>query len=386
MQVAKTDFLLSCLASDNSLIARRLTRLLTPSFLPSELPQVEACIYCISLIRRFPGAGARFCRWALEEGVSRELLLELVKALSRADETGKDTGDGTAGLLACLLEICCSLAVDKSGQKCLRDVLSIDVVTSLMNRVSTPQERSSVLRVASLLPPDDVPRLFAHCRDVLLSCETACSPDSVQEIRAAQLFVLAWGGFSDLIDALMKVLRHVAGRLPLDKKIASQDTLAALKQSGNGEPRGRKRKKSAWSKVMLMSGKNYKDCLSNRLEASAEGSIEVAARAAWQIQNLLAEEATRKPLVSSDAVSHLLALLREVTRGVVSRAQSLQVCGDVEASPVVLAYVRLSLHCDVEEGTGAALQSECKAPMKRRRRGVSSNLPVCPPLVRPSSE
>ncbi|GFZ18822.1 ARM repeat superfamily protein [Actinidia rufa] len=78
-KVVRLDLLLSTLANDQPLIAQKITKLLMPSYFPSKVTVEEACNRCVTLIKRSPMAGARFCEFALSEGASYQSLVELVK-------------------------------------------------------------------------------------------------------------------------------------------------------------------------------------------------------------------------------------------------------------------------------------------------------------------
>jgi len=72
------ESLLVLLATDHSSVATRITRLLMPSYFPSNIRVQDACLRCLALVKRNPEAGAQFCRFVLSEGASPSSLMELI--------------------------------------------------------------------------------------------------------------------------------------------------------------------------------------------------------------------------------------------------------------------------------------------------------------------
>ncbi|XP_039155763.1 condensin-2 complex subunit G2-like [Eucalyptus grandis] len=78
-KVVTLEALLSMLATDQAQVAQKITRLLLPSYFPSKVTFEEACNRCVTLIKRSPKAGARFCEYAASEGAPLKSLMQLFK-------------------------------------------------------------------------------------------------------------------------------------------------------------------------------------------------------------------------------------------------------------------------------------------------------------------
>lgn len=103
----RLDLLLSTLASDQPLIGQKITKLLMPSYFPSKVTVEEACNRCVTLIKRSPIAGARFCEFSLSEGASLHSLMELVKVcISLVLSRNILDGDQIDGLLVAIAYLC----------------------------------------------------------------------------------------------------------------------------------------------------------------------------------------------------------------------------------------------------------------------------------------
>ena len=146
------ETLLSALESDKPPLARRLTRLLIPSYFPTKVPVAQACNRCIALIKRSPHAGARFCEWAMMEGAPLYSLLELVKffVAQLISLNGLDV-EGREGIFLALSKLCHSLANEKELKALLGTLLTRETLKSLLVNATTSALRTSIVQLVSLM-------------------------------------------------------------------------------------------------------------------------------------------------------------------------------------------------------------------------------------------
>eukprot|EP01018_Ginkgo_biloba_P001403 Gb_28704 [translate_table: standard] len=337
-KVVNLDFLLSSLATDHSLVAQRLTKLLIPSYFPSKVSIAEACNRFITLIKRSPSAGARFCEYALSEGVSPKSLIELVKFLISLVTAPADLdAEGKEGILIAATKLCTSLASNQSCKIALRELFSGDSFKCMLSSVSTPSAYTCILQIALIIPPKDISELVKHCGHLVMDCSNVLQNTTRhEEVRAAHKLILAWGGFDDLLDALLALL-HVSSCIAGSGKISNE-----LNSSTQDRPR-KQRRKTKWPMKMSMkwSVMRGKDQSNKSGKDSIEESLTIAAGAAWHVENLLAEESTRKALLASSKLGQLTSGLKFLVQMIFQQHSNLSDC--LVASPV-RAYMALITH------------------------------------------
>ncbi|KAH1223669.1 Condensin-2 complex subunit G2 [Glycine max] len=212
-KVAELDVLLSALASDQPPVAQKITKLLIPSYFPSKIPIEEACNRCITLLKRAPMAGARFCQVAILEGAFKSHLMELVKVfLSWILAPDKLDANQIEGFLFATSYVCDSLACEPCYINALKELLDGEKMKGLLTVASKGQAQSSLFNIVSIVCPDDVAGLLEW-----IGVVTNCSglPEDVDQqtkIRSAHKLLLSLGGFDDLIEALTAFLHKAAYR------------------------------------------------------------------------------------------------------------------------------------------------------------------------------
>ncbi|KAJ7120632.1 hypothetical protein O6H91_04G021800 [Diphasiastrum complanatum] len=380
-KVANLDSILSSLATDNDAVARRLTRLLIPTYFPAKLPVAEACNRCFALIKRFPEAGGRFCAWAMEEGASPASLLELAVTLSRLAQCGSVETKELEGIILALAEVCNSMASSEEWRNALGKFFTGDILNSLLKAATTPRARSSIMRLASLIPPTHVPELLQYCEALVIS-KRNISPDSSarHEIKAVHAFVLAWGGFDDLISSLIDLLSAVDY-----SSIASNTNLrdAAAKRLGSQTKRGSKRANSSRTKATRI--KEFSSLEPNDNVgsiSSSERHFIAAAGAAWQVENLLSQSETRKALLSCKFLPELLAYLRKLAQLTLTNFVECDlIARGMLLSPVV-AYLGLSAHLTLEhDNLSNILNTESSRKRQKHYSNVKSTAKAPGPML-----
>ncbi|KHN12994.1 Condensin-2 complex subunit G2 [Glycine soja] len=159
--VAELDVLLSALASDQPPVAQKITKLLIPSYFPSKIPIEEACNRCITLLKRAPMAGARFCQVAILEGAFKSHLMELVKVfLSWILAPDKLDANQIEGFLFATSYVCDSLACEPCYINALKELLDGEKMKGLLTVASKGQAQSSLFNIVSIVCPDDVAGLL----------------------------------------------------------------------------------------------------------------------------------------------------------------------------------------------------------------------------------
>ncbi|KAI3777161.1 hypothetical protein L1987_46957 [Smallanthus sonchifolius] len=123
--VVHLDVLLSTLANDQPLVAQKITKLLLPSYFPTNVTSEEACNRCVTLIKRSPLAGARFCEFCLSEGASPQSLNLLFKILiNLVLSPANISSDQIDGILMAAANICNNLATKPKYKTALKKVLT----------------------------------------------------------------------------------------------------------------------------------------------------------------------------------------------------------------------------------------------------------------------
>lgn len=337
------DLLLSVLATDQTPVAQKITKLLIPSYFPSKVPVEEACNRCITLVRRSPMAGARFCKYATLEGASKTHLMELVKVfLSLVLSPDKLDVDQIEGFLVAASNLCDNLACEPCYMNALKELLTAEKVKGLLTVASTGQAQSSLFNIFSTVCLDNVAGLVEECMSVVTNCRGLPEDvDRQSKMRSAHKLLLSLGGFDDMFEALTTLLHKASYRCHIK--------FGADMPSHSVSSVKRKKSKS--------SGKfSIKSKIINRKQ-SFEDDYLVAVGVAWQVRDLLQHEDTRKAILRSQPLEMLFFSLKVISE------VSIVHCGQydyVDISPV-LAYMALALQITVDNvGTSSGKNDDSK--------------------------
>ncbi|XP_022741486.1 uncharacterized protein LOC111293046 [Durio zibethinus] len=286
-KVVGLEVLLNTLANDQSPVAREITRLLMPSYFPIRLAIEEACNRCVTLMKRSPLAGARFCEFALLEGASLKSLMELVKVfISLLLSNAKLDAAQVEGLLVALANLCSSLANERSQQDALKELFSGERVKSLFAVAPTAHAKSSVFDILSTTASDNVAGLLGDCMGLVTDCsDLSENLEKQTEVRSAHKLLMSCDAFDNMFEALTKLLQKTAYRCHI-----KFDT-EAPKQ--NVSPAKRKRSKSS-----TKSSVKWKH-VSGKKSSNFEDDYSVAIGVSWQIKDMLSSEDTRKAMLGS---------------------------------------------------------------------------------------
>ncbi|XP_050205840.1 uncharacterized protein LOC126655640 [Mercurialis annua] len=331
-KVVDIDVLLSTLANDQPKVAQKITNLLMPSYFPSKVTIEEACNRCVTLIKRSPMAGARFCEFAVSDGASLKPFMELARALiSLVLSDDKLNADQNEGLLAAASHLCSILAGEPCYKNALKELFSGGKVKSLFSAVSTRCAQSSLLKIFSVISPEDISVLVEECMNVITNCSGISENMELQdEVRSAHKLMLSCDTFDDMIHTLTKLLQKTAYRchIKFGVEIPNQ-RISPLK---------RKKCKSA----VKISAK-WKHTTGNSA-ASFEDDYLVSLGIAWQIKDLLAFEDARKAILESPALEPSFLALKVISEVTISQCIR---CEFVDSSPVS-AYTALAMHMTLQ--------------------------------------
>lgn len=332
LQVVGLDILLSALANDQSQVAQKITRLLMPSYFPLKVNIKEACSRCVTLVKRSPVAGARFCEFAVSEGAPLESLVELVTVFIRLVLShDKLDEDQIEGLLAAVSYLCKDIAREQCYKNALKELFANDKVKSLFAAASTGRARSSVFEIVSTVSPDNVVGLLEQCMGLISKCKGLSEDEERQaEVRSAHKLLLSSCAFDDMLEALTMLLQKAVYRchVKFGTEIPKHN-VSSVK---------RKKPKSA----VKISGK-WKYASGNKA-SSFEEDYSIAVGIAWQVKDLLTSEDSRKAVLGSQHLELLFLALKVISEVSILHCMY---CDYMDVYPV-LAYTALALELTLQ--------------------------------------
>lgn len=328
------ETLVSLLGGDHTRVAQKITRLLLPTYFPTKLPLNDACARCISLIKRSPTAGARFCEFALLEGSSAKSLAELVRVslhLALSPNKGLDQ-DQTDGLVIAIYKTINSLLGDGEDFTFLdpvRKLLTIENVKVLIDTISSDQAREALLNTASSLLPSPAGSngLIDVCMEIVLSSVgLSVNLEKQRVVLAARKLIFTCGSSELMLEGLANALESAVSGFA-DK--SGVDSVATPVMSN---PRVKKKhgKKAKSSKLVI----------SSISELAAK-----AAAAAWQVKDLVINEETREVLLKSLFSDQIFSSLKALAEIFIEQCFEFE---DLDASPVV-AYMSYAKYASLQE-------------------------------------
>ncbi|XP_011099369.1 uncharacterized protein LOC105177814 [Sesamum indicum] len=331
-KVVSIDVLVSTLANDQPLVARKITKLLIPSYFPSKVMEEEACKRMITLIKRSPTAGARFCEFAALEGASLRSLMKLFKVLTDLIMSSVKLDEETVeGLLVAASHLCTNLAKDASFQPALREELSAEKLKTLFTVASTSRAQSSICNIISTMSLDAVGDLFEDCMGLINRFGGLSDIIERQaEVRSAHKMILSCGWFDDMFGVLVGCLQkaasgcHAKFGIELGKKnvgSAIRRTKTSIKVS---------------SKSKHCNSQRSSNIDKNRFTEDYASAVGVS----WQIKDLLLHENTRKAMLGSRHLESAYSALKVISEA--SVLYCLQY--DYLNTWSVSAYTTLTLH------------------------------------------
>lgn len=318
------DILLSSLANDHPLIAQKIVSLLMPSYFPSKVTAKEACNRFIALVKRSPAAGARFCEFARLEGSSSKSLIELVKAcFNLASSSSADlTPAQIDGLFTASANLCRDLSSDTTCKAALCKFFSKEALKSLLPAMTSVRAQNSILSIASFVYPDGLGEFHDSCMQLIKNCSSLIGKVEMQaEMRRVHRLMISNGRSNDLFGALADILQMAASRISGELELPS----GKKKKTKKKMEKVRKKTTSKNSDLPLLA--DSEDCA-------------IAAAAAWQVKDLLAETETRTAMLTSPFLESVSSSLGTISRVFIEKSASWE---QVDLLPI-LAYTSLSLH------------------------------------------
>ncbi|KAJ3670032.1 hypothetical protein LUZ60_010356 [Juncus effusus] len=202
-KIVKLDSLLSLLANDQARVAQKITKLLLPTYFPSNLPFKDQYTRFISLIKKHPSAGARFCEFLFSEGSNVKSLTDLIKvslafSLSKEKEKALDQEQMDCLIIA-ISNVINSLVKNSEGDFCdldpVKGIIMTEKIKILMGLVSTDKAHEAVLNIGVLVFSNnsdnnnsDLIKLRDICMEIILNNSNG---DSVSDNFEKQKVLLA---------------------------------------------------------------------------------------------------------------------------------------------------------------------------------------------------
>ncbi|KAL6498199.1 hypothetical protein OROGR_028596 [Orobanche gracilis] len=332
-KVVSIDALFSILADDQPIIARKITNLLMPSYFPSKVTDEEACQRFVTLIKRSPTAGARFCEFAAAGGASPRSLMRLLKYLiDLALLSIKLDKEQIEGLLTAASHLCTNLAKDASCLAALKKELSAERLKALFAVASTASAQSSICNIISTTSLDSVGELFEDCMGLITKCSGLSDNIEKQaEVRSAHKVILSCGWFNDMFEALVSLLQRAASgcHLHFGVELGNPNGKSATRMKTRSSLKISSKTKCSKNKKLFNTDKN------RFLEDYA-----IAVGVAWQIKELLVSESTGEAILGSESLESTHLALK-----VISEASFLHCLRrDYLNSYPISAYATLTLH------------------------------------------
>ncbi|XP_022963354.1 uncharacterized protein LOC111463584 [Cucurbita moschata] len=327
-KVVSLDVLLTVLAHDQPIISQKITRLLIPSYFPTKVSIEEACSRCITLIKRSPMAGARFCEFAASEGASLKSIKELVQALiNLVSSSAKLDENYIDGLLLSAKYLCNSISSELCYKNDLKDLFTGEKLKCLLSVAHSGRARSSLFDIVSMFSPDDLTDLLEECMQLITNCSGLSGDLAKQaEVRSGHKFFQACDALDVMFEAMTLLLQKSAYRC----HIRFGTEIPKLSVS----PAKRKRCKLSGKVLSKLKRFGGKKCM------SFEGDYLVAVGISWQVKDLVSDEKMKSALLSSQTIETIFLTLKVICE------VSIVECVDYEFMDVspVLAYTSLALH------------------------------------------
>lgn len=336
-KVVNLDVLLTTLSNDQPPVAQRIVRLLLPSYFPAKVNVTEACTRITTLIKRSPMAGARFCEFLASEGASAKSLMELVRVLTDIVlSADKLDADHLKGIFVALGHLCRNLVYESSRSDPLKELFSSEKLKGLLAAAVLGNAQSSLFDIVSIVSPDGATGLLEECLAAVSNCHGLSANEEKQaEVRSAHKLAISCRWFDHMFEALSRLLQDTAIKCNehFSIEIPREITPSA------------KRKKS---RLTRESGKSK--CVNGKGPLAFKNSCQISLGIAWQINDLLASEISRKAMFKSKYLKVVIVSLKVISE--ISIGHSL--CNDYMDALLVDAYMALSLHMTLQHSLNDA--------------------------------
>jgi condensin-2 complex subunit G2 len=293
VQVVGLGSLLASLADDHPRVAQKITKLLIPSYFPSKLSSKEACTRCIALIKRSPAAGARFCEFALSEGLSPRSLVEFIKiAVPLALSPSGLNSEQTDGLIIASVKLIKSLSDESSTLVALREYFANAKLKLLFKTAVSDSAQAALLSMVPVVSPDDLRALHVECMDIVVNAAVTSKQEECQEaLLAAHKLVHLSGCSDEMFEALTNILQSKASCF--SRIFGIEPPLCPVASSKR--KKGKSLKKTPARSDDVARNKSSTSVMLNNEELAAVGG------ASWQINEILKAEEMRAAFLQSYA-------------------------------------------------------------------------------------
>ncbi|KAM3306131.1 hypothetical protein P3S67_013001 [Capsicum chacoense] len=356
-KVVHIDLLLSTLANDQPMIGQKITKLLLPSYFPLKVNVKEACNRCVTLIKRSPLAGARFCEFAVSEETSLQSWMELLKILiSMIVSPGNLETEQIDGSIIAASHLCIYLVRDGSYQIKLKEELSGERLKHLFAAATSACAQASVCNIICSIGPDAVDDLFDECMTLVTNCgDLSNSLEKQAEVRSVHKMMLSCNWLDEMLENLARLLQRTASECHkrFGTELAKFSVLSTKQRNITSSIKLSSKSKHAREKKM-----------SNKVKCSFEEEYEIAVGVAWQLKDLLLSENTRNAILRCGSLETIFLSMKTISE--ISILQCTQ-CDYMSVSPV-LAYTALALHRSFQDNL-----SGDRNVNKKKRKMASAN-------------
>ncbi|PWA69849.1 ARM repeat superfamily protein [Artemisia annua] len=334
-KVVKLDVLLSALANDQSIVAQKITKLLQPSYFPTTVTPEEACNRCVTLIKRSPLAGARFCEFALSEGASPQFLNKLFKILiNLALSPANLVKDQIDGILMAAANICNNLSAETKFKAAIKDELTTKKLVCLFSSANSGRAQASVCNIVATVHPEAAGALRQECMALVTRC-TGLSDNKEKQVQVREVhkMMMSCGWIDYMLDEMTKLLRNTA-----DGCVSKYATERTSHNSSSGKKRKAKHATKDSGKSKRTSGKKSADARSNFYE-----DYIVSVGIAWQLKDLLTHSNTQKAVLGCQSLESAFHALKVLSEFNIKECMQCDYINSLHVS----AYTSLSLHMSV---------------------------------------
>eukprot|EP00963_Diacronema_lutheri_P005589 scaffold431_cov334-Pavlova_lutheri.AAC.104 len=177
--IVPIEEILQALGTDGTEVAVKLTKLLSPSYLPASASQEEAASRVAALLLRSPSAGIAFCKYVLGEVVDDSRLWDLVEHLTAkllldasARRSDKIDTNGWEGIAAGIATLCETLYESYYDERKMKMIFGKGCLKLLLSSAPSSLGRVSILRIARHMPATAVRDLIKELDHTLVSMES----------------------------------------------------------------------------------------------------------------------------------------------------------------------------------------------------------------------
>lgn len=315
------------------------------------MTEEEACKRVITLIKRSPTAGARFCEFVALEGASLRSLMRLFKIfIGLTLSSAKLSEEQIEGLLVAASHLCTVLAKDAPLLAALKEELSAKNLKALFAVASSTRAQSSVCNIISLTSPDTAGDFFGDCMGLITKCSGLLDDTERQaEVRCVHKMIVSSGWFDDMFEDVVGFLQRAAHGCHV--KFGTGLGKESIKST--------KRTKTRSSIKISSKSKHSKGTKpsSDTGENSFLEDYALAVGLAWQIKDLLLSEITRKAILGSRNLESAYSALKVISEASILHSQQYDYLNTYPISAYTALTLHMSLHNVKTDGNWDSTQA-----------------------------